>query len=120
MHAINTADTSFMIFATVLVMLMTPGLALFYGGMVRRKNVLSTTVHSYTAMVIVSLQWVLIGYTLCFGKDFAGFIGNFQFLGLHGVGFLPNADYAGTIPQSVFMLFQLMFAIITQIGKSVV
>ncbi|MCB2295685.1 ammonium transporter [Clostridium algoriphilum] len=109
----NAADTSFVIFATALVMLMTPGLALFYGGMVRRKNVLSTTVHSYATMAIVSIQWVLIGYTLCFGKDFAGFIGNFQFLGLQGVGFLPNANYAATIPQSVFMLFQLMFAIIT-------
>ncbi|MCB2295683.1 ammonium transporter [Clostridium algoriphilum] len=113
MNGVNAADTSFIIFATALVMLMTPGLALFYGGMVRRKNVLSTTVHSYTAMVIVSLQWVIVGYTLCFGKDFAGFIGNFQFLGLQGVGFLPNANYAATIPQSVFMLFQLMFAIIT-------
>ncbi|WP_264174621.1 ammonium transporter [Clostridium algoriphilum] len=113
MKAINAADTSFVIFATALVMLMTPGLALFYGGMVRRKNVLSTTVHSYATMAIVSIQWVLIGYTLCFGKDFAGFIGNFQFLGLQGVGFLPNANYAATIPQSVFMLFQLMFAIIT-------
>ena len=113
MNAINTGDTSFMLFATALVMLMTPGLALFYGGMVRRKNVLSTTVHSYTAMVIISIQWVLIGYTLCFGKDFAGIIGNFQFLGLHGVGFLPSPDYGSTIPQSLFMLFQLMFAIIT-------
>jgi len=113
MNTVNAADTSFIIFATALVMLMTPGLALFYGGMVRRKNVLSTTVHSYTAMVIISIQWVLIGYTLCFGKNFVGFIGNFQFLGLHGVGFLPNPDYATTIPQSVFMLFQLMFAIIT-------
>jgi len=113
MNAVNAADTSFIIFATALVMLMTPGLALFYGGMVRKKNVLSTTVHSYAAMVIVSIQWVLIGYTLCFGKDFAGFIGNFQFLGLQGVGFLPNINYATTIPQSVFMLFQLMFAIIT-------
>jgi len=113
MNAVNAADTSFIIFATTLVMLMTPGLALFYGGMVRRKNVLSITVHSYAAMAIVSIQWVLIGYTLCFGKDFAGFIGNFQFIGLRGVGFLPNANYAATIPQSVFMLFQLMFAIIT-------
>lgn len=113
MNGINITDTSFMIFATALVMLMTPGLALFYGGMVRKKNVLSTTVHSYTAMVIISLQWVLIGYTLCFGKDIAGFIGNFQFLGLHGVGFLPNPDYAASIPQSLFMLFQLMFAMIT-------
>jgi len=113
MNAVNAADTSFIIFATALVMLMTPGLALFYGGMVRRKNVLSITIHSYAAMAIVSIQWVLIGYTLCFGKDFAGFIGNFQFLGLQGVGFLPNANYAATIPQSLFMLFQLMFAIIT-------
>ncbi len=113
MNGVNAADTSFVIFATALVMLMTPGLALFYGGMVRRKNVLSTTMHSYAAMVVVSLQWVLIGYTLCFGKDFAGFLGNFQFLGLQGVGFLPNANYAATIPQSAFMLFQLMFAIIT-------
>lgn len=113
MNAINVTDTSFMVFATALVMLMTPGLALFYGGMVRRKNVLSTTVHSYTSMVIISIQWVLVGYTLCFGKDFAGIIGNFQFLGLNGVGFLPNPDYAATIPQSLFMLFQLMFAIIT-------
>ena len=111
--AINAADTSFVIFATLLVMLMTPGLALFYGGLVRRKNVLSTTVHSYAAMAIVSIQWILIGYTLCFGKDFAGLIGDFQFIGLNGVGFLPNADYASTIPQSLFMLFQLMFAIIT-------
>ena len=113
MKAINAADTSFVIFATLLVMLMTPGLALFYGGLVRRKNVLSTTVHSYAAMAIVSIQWILIGYTLCFGKDFAGLIGDFQFIGLNGVGFLPNADYASTIPQSLFMLFQLMFAIIT-------
>ncbi|MBC8061696.1 MAG: ammonium transporter [Clostridiaceae bacterium] len=113
MNGINVTDTSFIIFATALVMLMTPGLALFYGGMVRKKNVLNTTVHSYTAMVIISLQWVLIGYTLCFGKDIAGFVGNFQFLGLHGVGFLPNPDYAATIPQSLFMLFQLMFAMIT-------
>jgi ammonium transporter, Amt family len=110
----NTGDTAWVLTSTALVLLMTvPALALFYGGMVRRKNVLSTTVHSYTAMVIVSIQWVLIGYTLCFGKDFSGIIGNFQFLGLNGVGFLPNAAYAATIPQSVFMLFQLMFAIIT-------
>jgi Amt family ammonium transporter len=110
---INLTDTSFMIFATVLVMLMTPGLALFYSGMVRRKNVLDTTVHSYTAMVLVSLQWVIIGYSFCFGKDFLGFVGKFNFLGLHGVGYLPNLDYANSIPQSAFMLFQLMFAMIT-------
>ncbi|WP_160678161.1 ammonium transporter [Clostridium sp. C8-1-8] len=113
MNGVNGADTTFVIFATALVMLMTPGLALFYGGMVRRKNVLSTTMHSYAAVVIVSVQWILIGYTLCFGTDFGGIIGKFNFLGLNGVTFAPNADYAGTIPHQAFMLFQLMFAIIT-------
>lgn len=113
MNNVNIGDTSFMILSTVLVMLMTPALSLFYAGMVRRKNVLSTTAKSYAAMAIISVQWILIGYTLCFGKDIGGFIGNLQWLGLHGVGFAPNADYAATIPQQLFMLFQLMFAIIT-------
>jgi Amt family ammonium transporter len=113
MNGVNGADTVFVIFSTALVMLMTPALALFYGGMVRKKNVLSTTMHSYAAVAIVSLQWILIGYTLAFGKDISGLIGNFQFAGLKGVGFAPNADYAATIPQQAFMLFQLMFAIIT-------
>jgi Amt family ammonium transporter len=113
MNNINVGDTAFMIFSTALVMIMTPGLALFYGGMVRGKNVLSTTAKSYASIAIVSIQWILIGYTLCFGKDIGGFIGNLQWLGLKGVGFAPNADYAATIPQQVFVLFQLMFAIIT-------
>jgi Amt family ammonium transporter len=113
MNNINAADTTFMILSTVLVLLMTPGLALFYGGMVRRKNVLNTIAKSYSAIAIISVQWILIGYTLCFGKDIGGFIGNLQFLGLHGVGFAPNADYAATIPHQMFILFQLMFAIIT-------
>jgi Amt family ammonium transporter len=81
---VNGADTVFVIFSTALVMLMTPALALFYGGMVRKKNVLSTTMHSYAAVAIVSLQWILIGYTLAFGKDISGLIGNFQFAGLKG------------------------------------
>lgn len=109
----NGADTVFVFLSTVLVLVMTPALALFYGGMVRRKNVLSTTVHSYAAIAIVSLQWILFGYTLCFGSDFSGIIGKFNFLGLNGVGFSPNADYAATIPHQAFMMFQLMFAIIT-------
>lgn len=113
MNGINGADTIFMIFSTALVFIMTPGLALFYGGMVRKKNILSTTMHSYGAMAIISIQWILIGYTLCFGTDISGFLGNFQFLGLSGVTFEPNADYAANIPHQVFMLFQLMFAIIT-------
>jgi Amt family ammonium transporter len=113
MNGINGADTAFMIFSVALVMLMTPALALFYGGMVRKKNVLSTTMHSYGAMALVSIQWILIGYTLCFGTDIGGLLGNFQFLGLNGVTFEPNPDYAASIPQQLFMLFQLMFAIIT-------
>ena len=113
MSGINGADTVFVIMSTVLVMVMTPGLALFYGGMVRGKNTLNSTLHSYSALAIVSIQWVLIGYTLCFGKDIGGLIGSLNFVGLKGVGFAPNADYASTIPQQAFMLFQLMFAIIT-------
>ncbi|MFT8315692.1 MAG: ammonium transporter [Clostridium sp.] len=113
MNGVNSGDTAFVIIAAALVMLMTPGLALFYGGMVRRKNVLSTTMYSYAALAIVSIQWIFIGYTLAFGTDIKGLIGGFNFFGLSGVGFAPNADYAATIPQQVFMLFQLMFAIIT-------
>ncbi|EDK32484.1 Ammonium transporter [Clostridium kluyveri DSM 555] len=94
-------------------MIMTPGLALFYGGMVRGKNTLNSTLHSYSALAVISIQWILIGYTLCFGNNIGGFIGGFNFAGLKGVGFAPNADYAATIPQQVFMMFQLMFAIIT-------
>ncbi len=113
MDTINLADTGFMIISTALVMVMTPGLALFYGGMVRRKNVLNTTAKSYAAMVLISIQWILIGYTLCFGRDTWGVLGSFQWLGLNGVGYAPNADYAANLPAQLFMLFQLMFAIIT-------
>ena len=111
--AINTSDTVFMIFATALVMLMTPGLALFYAGMVKKKNVLNTTMNSYIAIALVSIQWVLIGYTLAFGNDIGGFIGNFKYLFAHGVGFAPSATYATTVPHQLFLLFQMMFAIIT-------
>lgn len=110
---INFADVSFVFLGTVLVMLMTPGLALFYGGMVRSKNVLSTTMHSYSVMFIVSLQWILIGYSLAFGPSQGGFIGNLQYSFLNGVGMEPNPAYAATIPQNLFMMFQMMFAIIT-------
>lgn len=113
MSGVNGGDTSFMFVATVLVMIMTPALALFYGGMVKRKNVLNTTMYSYVAMIFISVQWVLIGYTLVFGKDIHGMIGGLQYLGLKGVGFAPNAEYAATIPHNLFMLFQMMFAIIT-------
>ncbi|MDH4421410.1 MULTISPECIES: ammonium transporter [Bacillus] len=109
----NTGDTVFMFVTTVMVMLMTPGLALFYGGMVRSKNVLSTTMHSYSAMAIVSIQWVMIGYSLSFGPDWHGLIGNLDWLGLNGVTYAPNPDYSSTIPHNLFMMFQLMFAILT-------
>ncbi|GAB6457290.1 ammonium transporter [Bacillus sp. BSL6] len=109
----NTGDTVFMFVATVMVMLMTPGLALFYGGMVRSKNVLSTTMHSYSAMAIVSIQWIVIGYSLSFGPDWHGLIGTFDWFGLNGVTYAPNPDYSSTIPHNLFMMFQLMFAILT-------
>ncbi|EJR56975.1 ammonium transporter [Bacillus cereus VD107] len=109
----NTGDTVFIFVSTVMVMLMTPGLALFYGGMVRSKNVLSTTMHSYSAMAIVSIQWVVIGYSLSFGPDWHGLIGTLDWFGLNGVTYAPNPDYSPTIPHNLFMMFQLMFAILT-------
>lgn len=108
---INMADTTFMFLATVMVLLMTPALSLFYGGMVRAKNVLSTTMHSYAAIVVVVIQWILLGYSLSFGGDNA-IIGDFSFAFLNNVGFAP-IDYAPTIPHQLFMMFQLAFAIIT-------
>jgi Amt family ammonium transporter len=109
----NTGDTSFILVSTALVFLMTPGLALFYGGMVRKKNVLSTLMHSWIVIGIISLQWILVGYTLAFGPDYHGIIGSLNWLGLTGVGVDPNPDYAATIPAIVFMAFQMMFAVIT-------
>jgi Amt family ammonium transporter len=113
MEGINIGDTVFIFLATVMVMLMTPGLALFYGGMVKSKNVLSTTMHSYAAMAIVSIQWILIGYSLAFGPDWKGLIGSLDWVGLKGVTFTPNEDYSATLPHNLFMMFQLMFAILT-------
>ncbi|MDR3539676.1 MAG: ammonium transporter [Desulfosporosinus sp.] len=109
----DTGDTSFVLISTALVFLMTPGLALFYGGMVRKKNVLSTLMHSWIVLGIMSLQWILVGYTLAFGPDYHGIIGSLNWLGLSGVGVAPNPDYAATIPAIVFMAFQMMFAVIT-------
>jgi len=113
MNGIQSADSVFLFISTVLVMIMTPGLALFYGGMVKSKNVLSTTMHSYSAMAIVSIQWVLIGYSLAFGPDFHHLIGNFSWAALKDVGFTPNDNYSATVPHNLFMMFQLMFAILT-------
>lgn len=111
--AVDTGDTTFILVSAAMVLLMTPGLALFYGGMVRKKNVLGTTMQSIIAMALISLQWVIIGYTLAFGPDNSGLIGGLDWLGLKNVGLDPNPDYAATIPAQVFMAFQMMFAIIT-------
>jgi len=115
MEQINSGDTAWVIVASTLVMMMTaPALALFYGGMVRKKNLLSTLNLSYIALAIISLQWILWGYTLSFGPSIGGVIGGLKFLGLSGVGGdSPNADYAATIPHLAFAAFQMMFAIIT-------
>jgi ammonium transporter, Amt family len=110
---IDTGDTAWILVSTALVMLMTPGLAMFYGGMVRRKNVLGTIMHSFIAIALISLQWVLFGYSLSFGPDVKGLIGDFSWAGLGGVGLTPNADYAPTIPHLLFMMYQMMFAVIT-------
>jgi len=113
-NVINSGDTAWMLISTVLVLMMTiPGLFLFYSGLVRSKNSLSTIMHSFFIVAIVSVQWVLIGYTLAFGPDINGFIGGLKWLGLHGVGVSPDPVYAYTIPHYVFMAFQLTFAIIT-------
>jgi Amt family ammonium transporter len=110
---IDTGDTAWLLMSTALVMLMTPGLALFYGGMVRQKNVLGTLMQSFIALGIVTVQWVLIGYSLAFGPDIGHIIGGLQWVGLHGVGLEPNPDYAATVPHQAFMIFQMMFAVIT-------
>ena len=109
---INSGDTAFMLVATAMVMLMTPGLALFYGGLVRTKNVLGTMLQSFVCLGIVSLIWVLFGYSLAFGPDLGGFIGGLDYVGLKGVGLKPG-PYSETIPHLLFCAFQLMFAIIT-------
>ena len=108
---IDTGDTAWLLVSTALVLLMTPGLALFYGGMVRTKNVLSTFMHSFFALGLVTLQWVLVGYSLAFGTDHGGVIGGLNHAFLNGVGLEPKAG--ATVPHLLFMAYQLMFAIIT-------
>jgi len=112
-NTINSGDTAWVLVCCSLVLLMTPALALFYGGMVRRKNVLSTLTLSYIFMALIGIQWILYGYSLAFGKDIQGLIGGLNFTGLKGVGALPNAVYSSTIPHSLFAAFQMMFAVIT-------
>jgi len=110
---VDAGDTAFVLISAALVMLMTPGLAMFYGGMVRRKNVLGTLMHSFVALAVVSVQWVLFGYSLAFGPDIKGIIGGLDWIGLSGVGVFPNPDYAPTVPHLAFMIYQAMFAVIT-------
>jgi Amt family ammonium transporter len=109
----SSADNAWMLTSAALVLMMTgPGLALFYGGLVRKKNVLSTMLQSFGMMAIISVLWALCGYSLAFSSG-TSFIGGFQHLFLHGVGLQPDAAYSATIPQQTFMIYQLMFAIIT-------
>jgi Amt family ammonium transporter len=111
--AVNSGDTAWLLVSAALVMLMTPGVALFYGGMVRRKNVVSTMMMSFAILAVIGVLWVLYGYSLAFGPDKAGIIGGLDFIGLRGVGQEPSSIYATTVPQLAFMMFQGMFAIIT-------
>ncbi len=109
----SAGDNAWMLVCAALVLMMTgPGLALFYGGLVRKKNVLGTMMQSFSMMAVVTVLWAVVGYSLVFGEG-TPFIGDLRYLFLHGVGSAPNADYAGTIPQQTFMVYQLMFAIIT-------
>jgi Amt family ammonium transporter len=113
MENINSGDTAWLLASASLVMLMTPALGFFYGGLVRKKNVLATIMHSFFILCLISVQWVLWGYTLAFGPDIGGIIGGFDWLALRGVGMEPNPDYAATVPHQAFMVFQMMFAVIT-------
>ena len=114
MTAINAGDTAWILISSALVMSMTaPGLVLFYGGLVRRKNVLSTMMQSFFILCLISVQWVLWGYSLAFGPDVGHFVGNLAWIGLRGVGLASNPDYAATIPHQLFMTYQMMFAVIT-------
>ncbi len=111
---INSGDTAWILMSTALVMLMTaPGLAFFYGGLVRRKNVLATMMQSFFVLCLLSIQWIMWGYSLSFGPDKGHFIGSLAWFGLKGVGMAPNPDYAATIPHQLFMVYQMMFAVIT-------
>jgi Amt family ammonium transporter len=111
--SINAGDTAWLLVSTALVMLMTPALAFFYGGMVRRKNILSTVMMSFAILALVSILWILYGYSISFGPDKSGLIGGLNWIGLIGVGQDPSPVYATTVPHLAFMMFQATFAIIT-------
>jgi Amt family ammonium transporter len=109
----NAADTAFVLISAALVLLMTPGLALFYGGMVRSKNILGTLMHSYVLIGLISVEWAVLGYSMSFGPDIGGLIGGLDWMNLNGVGQEPFEAYSKTIPHLAFMAFQMMFAVIT-------
>ena len=109
----NTGDTAWLLVSAALVLFMTPGLALFYGGMVRRKNVLGTIVQSFILIGLISVEWALVGYSMAFGPDHGGIIGDLSSFGLSGVGLAPFKEYAATVPHQAFMIYQMMFAVIT-------
>jgi Amt family ammonium transporter len=110
---VDSGDTSWLLISAALVMLMTPGLALFYGGMVRTKNVLGTIMQSFIALGVITIQWAFYGYSLAFGPDISHVIGSLDWVGLRGVGLDPFPDYSATVPHQAFMIFQMMFAVIT-------
>jgi Amt family ammonium transporter len=111
---VDSGDNAWMLASSALVLMMTiPGLALFYGGMVRRQNALGTIMQSFIIVALISIEWILWGYTTAFGPDVRGLVGDLSWFGLRGVGLDPNPDYAATIPQQTFMIYQMMFAIIT-------
>jgi len=109
----NTGDTAWLLVCAALVMLMTPGLALFYGGMVRQKNILGTVMQSFIVLGLISIEWMLVGYSFSFGPDRGGVIGDLSWFALNGVGLTPFKDYAATVPHQAFMIYQMMFAVIT-------
>ena len=111
---IDSGDTAWLLTSSALVLLMTaPGLALFYGGLVRRKNALGTIMHSFIILAVITIQWALWGYSLAFGPDKGGIVGSLAWIGLRGVGLDPNPDYGATVPHQAYMVFQMMFAVIT-------
>src|SRR5437870_952942 len=112
MDKINSGDTAWLLASAALVMLMTPALGFFYGGLVRRKNVLATIMHSFFILCLISVQWVLWGYSLAFGPDINGIIGGLDWVALRGVGQEPG-PYGATVPHEAYMVFQMMFAVIT-------
>jgi Amt family ammonium transporter len=110
---VDTGDTAWVLVSAALVLMMTPALAFFYGGLVRKKNMLSVLMQCFFLMCLITLQWVVFGYSLSFGPDIKGWIGSLAWAGMHGVGLEPYADYSATVPHQAFMIYQCMFAVIT-------